>query len=113
MHRLEYTRDMRVSSSLLTESQDDGASPWHVVAIVLQVFGALDGLTMYLAEGGSKHHPLGRSAAHEVLVCAPEFSRPSVLVQHSSGIDKPTIVPRLTGKESLPRLGLTLILPEG
>jgi hypothetical protein len=104
---------MGVSSSLLTESQDDGASPWHVVAIVLQVFGALDGLMMYLAERGSKHHPLGRRAAHEVLVCAPEFSRSSVLVQHGSGIDKPTIVPRLTGEESLPRRALALILHEG
>src|SRR5271157_4174108 len=52
---------MRVSFSLLTDSQDDGASPWDVVAIVLQVVGTMDRLVMYLAEGGSKRHPLGRS----------------------------------------------------
>ena len=51
---------MRVSFSLLTDSQDDGASPWDVVAIVLQVVGAMDRLMMYVAEGGSKRHPLGR-----------------------------------------------------
>ena len=45
---------MGVSSSLLTDSQDDGASPWHVVAIVLQVVGAMERLMMYVAEGGSK-----------------------------------------------------------
>jgi len=112
MDCLEYTCDMGVSSSLLTDSQDDGASPWHVVAIVLQVVCAMDRLMMYVAEGGSKRHPLGRRAAHEVLVFAPEFSRSSVLVQHGSGIDRPTIVPRLIGEESHPRLGLALILPE-
>lgn len=103
---------MGVSSSLLTDSQDDGASPWHVVGIVLQVVGAMDRLMMYVAEGGSKRYPLGRSAAHEVLVFAPEFIRSSVLVQHGSGIDRPTIVHRLIGEESHPRLGLALILPE-
>ena len=103
---------MGVSSSLLTDSQDDGASPWHVVAIVLQVVGAMDRLMMYVTEGGSKRHPLGRSAAEEVLVFAPEFSRSSVLVHHGIGIDRQTIVPRLIGEESLPRLGLALILPE-
>jgi hypothetical protein len=112
MDCLECTCDMGVSSSLLTDSQDDGASPWRVVAIVLQVVGVMDRLMMYLAEGGSKRHPLGRSAADEVLVLAPEFSRPSVLVQHGIGIDRQTIVPRLIGEESHPRLGLALILPE-
>lgn len=112
MDCLEYTCDMGVSSSLLTDSQDDGPSPRHVVAIVLQVVGAMDRLMMYVAEGGSKRHPPGRSAAHEVLVFAPEFSRSSVLVQHGGGIDRPTIVPRLIGDESHPRLGLPLILSE-
>jgi len=46
------------------------------------------------------------------LFFAPEFSRSSVLVQHGSGIDRPTIVPRLIGEESHPRLGLALILLE-
>jgi hypothetical protein len=35
----------------------------------------MDRLMMYVAEGGSKRHPLGRSAADEVLIFAPEFSR--------------------------------------
>ena len=112
MDCLEYTCDMGVSSSLLTDSPDDGASPWHVVAEVLHVVGAIDRLMMYVAKGGSKRHPLGRSAAHEVLVFAREFSRSSFLVQHGIGIDRQTIVPRLIEKESHPRLGLTLILAE-
>ena len=58
---------MRVSFSLLTDSQDDGASPWDA-AIVLQVVGAMDGLMMDVAEGGSKRHPLRRSAADKVRV---------------------------------------------
>jgi hypothetical protein len=103
---------MGVSSSLLTDSQDDGASPWHVVAIVLQVAGAMNRLMMYVAEGGSKRHPLGRSAGDEILAVAPEFSRSSVMVQHGIGIDRQTIVPRLIGEESHPRLGLALILLE-
>ena len=112
MDCLEYTCDMGVSSSLLTDSQDDGASPWRVVAIVLQVVGAMDRLMMYLAEGGSKRHPLGRSAADEVLVFAPEFSFSSVLVQYGISIDGRTIVLRLIGEESHPRLGLALISAE-
>ena len=103
---------MRVRFGLLTDSQDDRASPWDVVAIVLQVVGAMDRLMMYVAEAGSKCHPLGRSAADEVLVFAPEFSRSRVLVQHSIGIDRPTIIPRVIGEESHPRLGLALILLE-
>ena len=110
MDCLEYTCDMGVSSSLLTDSQDDGASPWDVVAIVLQVVGAMDRLIMYVAEGGSKRHPLGLSAAEEILVFAPEFSRSSVPVQHGIGIDRQTIVPRVIGEESHPRLSLALIL---
>jgi hypothetical protein len=70
---------MRVSFSLLTDSQDDGASPWQVVAIVLQVVDTMDRLMMYLAEGGSERHQLARSAADEVFVFAPEFSRSRVL----------------------------------
>ena len=112
MDCLEYTCDMGMSSSLLTDPQDDGASPWHVVAIVLQVVGAMDRLMMYVVEVGSKRHPLGRSAAHEVLVFAQEFSRSSVLVQQGIGIDRQTIVPRLIREESHPRLGLALILLE-
>ena len=112
MDCLEYTCDMGVSSSLLADSQDDGASPWRVVTVVLQVVGAKDRLMMYLAEGGSKRHPHGRSAADEVLVSSPEFSRFSVLVQHGIGIDRQTIVPRLIGEDSHPRLGLALILAE-
>ena len=103
---------MGVSSSLLADSQDDGAGPGRVVAVVLQVVGAMDCLMMYLSEGGSKRHPLGRSAADEVFVPAPEFSRFSVLFQHGIGIDRQTIVPGLIGEESHPRLGLALILSE-
>src|ERR1700675_4695588 len=106
MDCLEYACDMRVSLSLLTDSQDDGASPWDVVAIGLQVVGPKDRLIMYVAEGGSKRHPLGRSAADEVLVFAPEFSRSRVLVQHGTDTDRQTIVARVTGKEFHPRLGL-------
>jgi len=112
MECLEYTYDMRVSFSLLTDSLDDGASPWDVVAVVLQVVGALGRLLMYVAEGGSKRHPLGRSAANEVRVFAPEFSRSRVLVQHGIGIDRQTVVSRVIGEESHPRLGLALILLE-
>ena len=56
--RLEYSCDMRVSFSLLTDSQDDGANPWDAMCRLL----------MYVAEDGSKRHPLGRSTADEVLV---------------------------------------------
>jgi hypothetical protein len=45
---------VRVSFSLLTDSQDDRASPWDVVPIVLQLTDAMDRLMMYEAEGGSK-----------------------------------------------------------
>jgi hypothetical protein len=103
---------MRVSFSLLTDSLDDGASPWDVVAIVLQVFGATDRLKMGVAEGGCKRHPLVRSPADEVLVFAPEFSPSRFLVQHGIGIDQPMIVARVSGEESHPRRGLALILSE-
>jgi len=106
----EYTGDMRVSFGLLTDSQDDGASPWDVVAIVLQVVGAMDRLRMEVAEGGSKRPPLGRGAADEVLAFAPEFSRSRVLIQHGVGIDRQTIVACVIGEKSHPRLGLALIL---
>jgi len=53
-----------------------------------------------------------RSSADEVLVFAPEFSRFRVLVQHGIGIDRQTIVTRVIGEESHPRLGLALILLE-
>ena len=112
MECLECPCDMRVSFSLLTDSQDDGASPWDVVAIVLEVVGATDRLITYLAKGGSKRRPLGRSVADEVLVFAPEFSRARALVQHGIGIDRQAIVTRAIGEESHPRLGLALILPE-
>src|SRR5579859_2294124 len=112
MECLECPCDMRVSFSLLTDSQDDGASPWDVVAVVLQVVGAMDRPIMTLAEGGSKRHPLGRSAADEVLVLAPEFSSSRVQVHHGMGIDRQTIVARAMGEESHPRLGLALILLE-
>src|ERR1700745_2546904 len=61
----------------------------------------MDCLVVDVAEGGSKCHPFGRNAAHEVLVFPPEFSCSSVLVQHGNGIDRPTI-----------RLGLALLLRE-
>src|ERR1700690_962790 len=113
MDCLEYTCDMRVSFSLLADSQDGGASPWDVVAIVREVVGTMDRLMMYVGEGGSKRHPLGWSAADELLVFAPEFSRSRVLVQHGIGIDRQTMVaPVIIGDESHPRLGLALILPE-
>ena len=85
MDCLEYTCEMRVSFSLLTNSQDDRASPWQVVAIVFQVVGARDRLMMYVPEGRSKRHPLG--ATHEALVFAAEFSHSSFLVLHSVGFD--------------------------
>ena len=103
---------MRVSFGLLTDSLDDGAGPWDVLAIVLQVVGALGRLMMYVAEGGSKRNPLGRSGADEVLVFAPEFSRSRVMVQHGTGIDRQTIVARVIGEECHPRLRLALILLE-
>ena len=103
---------MRVSFGLLTDSLDDGAGPRDVLAIVLQVVGALGRLMMYVGEGGSKGHPLGRSAADEVLVFAPKFSRARVLVQHGPGIDRQTIVTRVIGEKSYPRLGLALTSPE-
>ena len=103
---------MRVSFSLLTDSQDDRASPWDVVAIVLQVVGAMNRLMMYLAKGGSKRHPLSRSASDEVLIFAPEFIRSRVLVQHGISIDRKTLVARVIREESHPRLGLALILLE-
>src|SRR5579863_3218494 len=101
MDCLEYTCDVGVSSSLLTDSQDERTSPWHVVAIVLQVVGAMD-----------RFMPLGRSAAYEVRVFARQFSGSSVLLQRGIGIDRQSIVPRLIGEESHP-LALALILPEG
>jgi hypothetical protein len=52
------------------------------------------------------------NAADEVLVFAPEFNRSRVLVQHGFAIAGRTIVTRVIGKESHPRLGLVLILPE-
>src|SRR5271165_2168787 len=110
MECLECPCDLRVSFSLLTDSQNDGASPWDVVAIVLQVVGAMDRLIMYLAVGGSKVHPPGRSASDEVLVFAPEFSRSRVLVRHGIGIDRQTMVARVIGEESHPRLGLAVVL---
>lgn len=110
LDRLDYTCDMRVSFSLLTDSLNDGASPWDVVAIVLQVVGAMDRLMMYVVVGWSKRHPVGRSAAVPVL--APEFSRSYVLAQHGIGVVRQTIVARVIGGESHPRLGLALNLPE-
>jgi len=112
MDCLEYTCGMRVSFSLLTDSLDDGASPWDVVAIVLQVFGAMDRLMMYVAEGGCKRHPFVWSAVDEVLVLTPEFSRSRIPVQHGIGIDRQTIVAGVIGEESHPRFGLALILLE-
>jgi hypothetical protein len=103
---------MGVSSSLLTDSQHDGTSPWHVVAKILEVVGAMDRLMRYVAERASKRHPLGRNAAHEVFCFAPKFSRSRVLVQRGIGIDRRTIVARLIGEEPHPRLGLALILLE-
>ena len=102
---------MRVSSCLLTDSQDYGASPWDMVPIVLQFIDAMDPLMMYEAEGGRKRRQCGRSAADEVLIFATEFSRSRVLVQHGFGIDRQTIVTRVLGEESHPRLCLALILP--
>jgi hypothetical protein len=103
---------MWVSFSLPIDSQDDGASPWDAVAIELQVVGAMDRFMMYVADGGSKRHPLGRSAADEVFVFAPEFRRSSLLVQHDTGIDRQTIVLRVIEEEPHLRLGLALILPD-
>ena len=100
MDCLEYSCDMRVRFSLLTDSLDDRTSPRDVSAKVLQVVGAMDRLMMYVTEG----------AADEVLVFAPEFSRSRVLVQQGIGIDRRTIVARVIGEESHPRLGLALIL---
>ena len=47
---------MRVSLSLLADSQDDGPSPWDAPAIGLQVVGTMNRIVMYWAEGGSKRH---------------------------------------------------------
>ena len=91
---------MRVSFSQLTDSQDDGASARD----------AMGRLMMYMAEGGSKRRPLGRSAADEVPVWAPESNRFCVVTRHSIDIDRPKIVARAIGEESQPQLGLALIL---
>src|ERR1700745_2061520 len=106
MECLECTCDMRVSFSLPTDSLEDGAGPWDVVPIVLQVVAAMGRLMMYVAEGGSKRHPLGRSAADEVLVFAPAFSRSRVMVRHGTGINRQPIVARVIREEFHPRLGL-------
>ena len=98
---------MRVSFGLLTDSQDGGASPWDVVATVLQVVAAMGRLMMYVAEGGSKCDPLGRSAADKVLVFSPEFSRSRVMVRHGTSIVRQTIVARVIGEAPC-----GLILPE-
>jgi len=103
---------MWVSSGLLTDSQDDRASPWDVVAIVLQVVGPMDRLTVYLAVGGGKRHPVGESAADEDPVVALEFSRSCALVQRGIGIDRQTIVARIMKAESHPWLSLFPILLE-
>ena len=58
---------MWVSSGLLTDSQDDRASPWDVVAIVLQVVGPMDRLTVYLAVGGANVIPLARVLPMKIL----------------------------------------------
>ena len=100
---------MRVSFSLLTDSQDDGASVWDMVPIVLQFINAMDRLMMFEAEGGRKRGPLGGST-DEALIFAPEFSRFRVPVQHGFGIDRQTIVTRVIEQESHPRLALALIL---
>ena len=112
MNCLEYACDMGVSSGLLTDSHDDGASPRNVVAIVLQAGGTVDRL-MCGAIGGSKCHPIGWSAHDEVPVFVPEFSRFCVLALHGIGVDRPVIVARMIGEESRPRFGLALILLGG
>ena len=110
---LECSCDMRVSFSLLTDLQDDGASPRDVSAIVLQAVGAMDRLIRYEAEGGSKRDPLGRTAADEFLVFVPECRRSRVLVRYGTGnINRETIVARVSREESHPRLGLALPLLE-
>ena len=60
LKKLEYTYDMRVSLGLLGNSQNGGASPWDVVAVVLQVIGGWNSWIMYPAVGRSQ--PLARRA---------------------------------------------------
>jgi hypothetical protein len=93
MDCLNYGCDMRVSFSLLPHSQDNGASPWDVAAVVLEVVGATTRLMMCLGKGSRKRH-----------------SR--LVVQHGIRIDGRTIVARTIGKESDPRLSPALILLE-
>jgi len=59
---------VRVSFSLLTDSLDEGASPWDMVPIVLQFIDAMDHLMMYEAEGGSKRRPLGGALPRKYLL---------------------------------------------
>ena len=70
----DYTCDMRVSPSLLSDSQDDGASPWDALQIVLQVPDATNRLTRYLAVGEGRRAPLAWSAANKMLLFAPQFT---------------------------------------
>jgi hypothetical protein len=79
---VEYACNVRVNFSLLTDSYDEGASPWDVVPIVLQFIDAIERLPMYLAVGRSKHQ------RQTIVGCI------------------------MMREESHPRLGLALILRE-
>ena len=83
--------DMRVSFSLLTNSQDDGASPWNMTAVVLEVIGAMTRLMMCLGISGRKRHSCD-------------------LVHRGVGMDGRTIVACTVGKRYDPRLSPALIL---
>ena len=83
------------------------------MSIVLQVVGTMGRLMMYVAVGGSNRDPFGRGAADGVPVLAPEVSSSYVLAQHGIGVNRQTIVARVIGEESHPRLSLALMLLEG
>ncbi len=84
----EYACDMRMSFSLLADSYDEGAGPWEVVPVGLQFIDVVGGLTMYLAEGRSKHQPFARHASDDVFLFASEFDRSCGAVQHGLGINR-------------------------
>lgn len=101
MNGFEYSCDMGVSFSLLTDSQEDGAGPRDTMGR----------LTMYIHERGTKRRPLGRSASDEVPVRTRELNL-SVLTRQSVDIARPAVVGRAIGEECQPRLGLAPILRE-
>ena len=111
-HR-EYTCDTRVSFSLLSDSNDDGASEWYALPKLLQVLEVIGRLIRKGAVEGSKRRPRPRSTADDVFLYAPQFCGSSSWVQYGIDIEREAIVARVMKEESHRRLGLSMILLEG